>query len=346
MEKKKRYDFPYKKLLGSGVVGAVTFPVVLATTQLSVFKPLRLSYRPGLQSSMLGLASVTVASLGTSVAALGAISLLQQHLPTSEMNLSVDSGHLLLSTASGVVMFRALGGRFGAVLPSNLMRPGAFAVECIPALREAEAPTRRERELVQALGKRHGCHTCGTRQGDGAFVADHQPPSKLLHKTPGELDSLTQRQSLYPHCKQCSAVQGGLLRSNDVSGVALRSGAVRTHGSRLRVHHMFLPVPFLIAYLSNMHSKGEEDDRIGTEKTWTNVHSTGEPDSKTQVVSKSSGDVDESDVWMDIDIGPSFPLLIVWRQVIHFLDSFTNPLSSFHVTLWAFTIVAALGTLY
>ena len=41
------------------------------------------------------------------------------------------------------------------------------------------------RKLIQSLGKRYGCHQCGSRQvfrgadSGGIFIADHQPPTKM-----------------------------------------------------------------------------------------------------------------------------------------------------------------------
>ena len=344
--------FPSWQLLGSGVVGAVTFPTMLASSQLAVFKPLRLSYQPGLQSSLLGLASVTLASFGASLAALKTISVLQQHLPTPEKKLSLTYRHLFVSTGSGVVLFRALGGRFRSVLPSNLMRPGVFATEWIPALREAEHASPGEREIIQALGKKNGCHTCGTRTVE-KFVADHQPPSRLLnnHRNPiSEPDPLMQR--FYPQCKKCSNVQGGILARQDVKDATTHAGAIRTHGSSLRLYHVFLPIPFLTAYLFGASSQRRA---VGTAET--SLASTGDgakaqnsENSEATVAKKSSSISDKSDkegtalrVWMDTPL--SFPLFIVWQEITRFIDSFTDPLISFHLTLWTFTIIAALGSI-
>ncbi len=352
------------KLLGSGIVGAVTFPAVLATTQLAVFKPLRITFQSGPTSSLAGLASVTVASFGASLAALQTISLIQQHLPEPGKKLSVTYRHLFLSTVSGVLVFRALGGRFERVLPSNLMRPGAFAADWIPALKEADYATAREREVIQKLGKKHGCHSCGTRGGE-KFIADHQPPSKLIgnhQSTPSVPNSLMQR--FYPQCKQCSAKQGGLLTGKNVSNAAMRVEAVRTHGSSLRPHHMFVPVPFLTVYLINTgrestRASGAPNSQVKEAETAKSSpelqtvlmspkreREVARSPRESQVVATESGEENAPlHTWMDIDRPLSFPLLIVWQKVVKVLDSFRNPLTSFHVTVWAFTIVAALGTI-
>ncbi len=37
-----------------------------------------------------------------------------------------------------------------------------------------------------------------------------------------------------------------------------------------------------------------------------------------------------------------FPVLIIWQQVTEFLNSF-HPMDAFHLTLWGFAVVAAVG---
>lgn len=268
--------------------------------------------------------------------------------------------HVFLSTVSGVLMFRALGGRFERVLPSNLLRPGAFAADWIPAKMEVKYASSAQKEMVQALGKKHGCHTCGTKSAE-KFIADHQPPSRLIGNHYGTLsqpNSLMQR--FYPQCKQCSTMQGGLLAGKTADTAVSQSMAIRTHGSSLRLYHAFLPLPFLITYLFNTGKENVSptaatpmsDSAISSTKELVSTKS--QSDSKTAAVAeKKEIDVskkhEEKDVpvsvWLDLEVPISnFPILIVWQEVVKFLDSFTNPLCAFHLTLWAFTIVAALGT--
>jgi hypothetical protein len=85
----------------------------------------------------------------------------------------------------------------------STLRPGPHASESIPARGPGRDFTVAEREAVNKIGRKHGCHTCGaknpgTKSGD--FIPDHQPPSQLA---PG------QPQRLFPHCKACSLKQGG-----------------------------------------------------------------------------------------------------------------------------------------
>ena len=71
------------------------------------------------------------------------------------------------------------GARLRAVCPSNLMSPGAFARVSIPARRFIHA-TPKEKGLNNTAGDRFGCHSCGRKEAKGRYVADHQPPSKLV----------------------------------------------------------------------------------------------------------------------------------------------------------------------
>jgi len=65
-----------------------------------------------------------------------------------------------------------------------------------------------EKKEVNALGKAYGCHSCGVKISgwpNNHWTPDHQPPLSVagpLHKYVGKL---------YPHCKECSSLQGGIL---------------------------------------------------------------------------------------------------------------------------------------
>jgi len=79
------------------------------------------------------------------------------------------------------------------------LKPGAFAKESIPA--QPGRPTAAQQREVNALMKRNGCHTCGTKNPgntSGNAVADHQPPKALAEPT-----------EFLPHCIDCARRQGG-----------------------------------------------------------------------------------------------------------------------------------------
>ncbi|AKJ03634.1 putative lipoprotein [Archangium gephyra] len=111
-------------------------------------------------------------------------------------------GAFTIELTPGAVAMTAWTGGPGSPTRSTL-EPGQHARESIPARGPGRDFTVAEREAVNELGRKYGCHTCGTRNPgtkSGDFIPDHQPPSQLA---PG------QPQRLFPHCKACSLRQGG-----------------------------------------------------------------------------------------------------------------------------------------
>jgi len=349
-----------RELVGSGVVGLLAFPSFLGASQYA-FKGLGVSCAPGLRSSLLGLASVTVASCGASLAAIKTISVLQRYQSSQCRGTRATNTDVLVSAACGVVLFRALGGRFSSVLPSNLMKPGAFAVEGIPAIREMEPACRSEKNLIQFFGERHGCHTCGRQQRGVKFIADHQPPTKLFSKHQGgkSKGASLMFQWLYPHCTRCSSTQGGLLSGQDGMAAAWKVKAIVTHATVLRPYHLFLPFPFAVAYLRSGTNNGDKNVAKSAQVNLVEQNSAvvdkheagtvkhcacgdGQPAERR---SKGVQTSPQESSLVDVDVVLNSPIWIAWQRIVSFLDSFTNPLTSYHITLWAFAIVAALGTI-
>ena len=379
-----------RELLATTAVGAVTFPTVLALAQTAIFKPLRITCASRLAPIFGGL-SVSLAGFTASFVAIKAYSLIQDSLRGETMDnfstgkpLSFSTPELVVSTVSSVVIFRALGGRFSSVLPSHLFHPGAFAVERVPAIRGQQAAVATEKALIREYGKKYGCHTCGKKRVD-MMVCDHQPPSYFIRKNnsastiassernvgEAKLDlpssssngvaenGVQVKQFFYPQCYSCSSMQGGLLNGGS------RSKLIITHPFSLRLYHVFLPVPFAMAYL-----KSTLQDEISTSylaklarttssdaalKTFSSrtTEVAREKVEKSTQTSKSSiavassnknslrSFIQESDI---SELVSNFPLLIVWKRAVQFLDSFKNPGDGFHIMLWAFVIIAAWGT--
>lgn len=81
---------------------------------------------------------------------------------------------------------------------------GPYAREWMPAPSTNRRLTRAEQREVDRLGREHGCHRCGSTEpgtSGGSFIGDHQMPKSIGTPT-----------RIYPHCRWCSASQGGLLR--------------------------------------------------------------------------------------------------------------------------------------
>ena len=354
-----------RELLATSVTGAVVFPVVLGLGQVAVFKPLRLTHSSPL-ASVCGCVSVLAAGCAASTAAVQVISLSRRwqsisdttQSPASSANSSVDFGaqELLVSTVASTVLFRALGGRFSSVLPSHLLRPGAFAREWIPV--RATQATERQRTIIRELGRRHGCHSCGTRSVK-QFHADHQPPTKLHNnggKTPG--DNATGSQRLYPQCNKCSSMQGAALAHG---GAAAKSkwSVIRTHSLSLRNYHLFLPVALAVAYLKKsggLVTESNTSPLSASSKAVSDGKEEAERGGRERQVEQKrtvSREVARPQTGLHALFGESnlpnlirdFPLLIIWNRLVYFLDSFRNAGDAFHITLLAFSVVAALGTI-
>lgn len=82
-------------------------------------------------------------------------------------------------------------------------QPGPYAHDSILARSSAQSFTKKEREAIDQIGKKSGCHTCGSKKPGtltGHFIPDHQPPTAL--------NEPKKSQRLYPHCLKCSREQG------------------------------------------------------------------------------------------------------------------------------------------
>jgi len=90
---------------------------------------------------------------------------------------------------------------------TSTLEVGPYARRSIPARGPARNFTQAERDAINQIGETDGCHTCGaTNPGtkSGNFLPDHQPANQL-NPSGGP-------QQLYPHCINCSRVQGGEVR--------------------------------------------------------------------------------------------------------------------------------------
>jgi hypothetical protein len=89
-------------------------------------------------------------------------------------------------------------------LTAKRVGPGPFASEWITAPRTNRKLTRAEQEEINRIGRKFGCHRCGTKipgTKKGNYVGDHQIPTSLGVPT-----------RIYPHCLFCSNSQGGIVR--------------------------------------------------------------------------------------------------------------------------------------
>lgn len=78
-------------------------------------------------------------------------------------------------------------------IPSSLLCVGVFANRMkgsIPAL--TIRASSKQRSLIQDLGKKYGCHHCGSKQWfvkSSRFIADHMPPTKIARSMTSPLSA-------------------------------------------------------------------------------------------------------------------------------------------------------------
>ena len=144
--------------------------------------------------------------------------------------------HASTTALLGAACFLGLGGRFWRLSPSGLADLGALANTARGSLPASLAyANRAEREAIQALGRRFGCHSCGARPllplgKSMSFIADHQPPLASVRLANAALwrriFGLQLSQRFYPQCVTCSGKQAVLL--------AERSARIKQLGSTRR----------------------------------------------------------------------------------------------------------------
>lgn len=159
------------------------------------------------------------------------------------------------SCAVGLLAFKLLGGRFWAVAPSSYTHLGSFARFSIPAT-ERYATTA-ERAALERIGRRWGCHTCGShmlfRKGI-LFHGDHMPPKSVAEQMNRRiwrrLAGIKVGFRFYPQCVDCSSMQGNLLASATRTlkearrwaqpNLAFAGGGVHSyfHGLKFRLNHL------------------------------------------------------------------------------------------------------------
>lgn len=104
-------------------------------------------------------------------------------------------------------------------LPSSIRATGSFA-SCFGSIPSFSAQaTPYQRVLVQRLGRKFGCHHCGTRQllsFGKSFIADHMPPTQIARLRNKalwrQLLNWPVQQVLRPQCESCCAIQGSAVR--------------------------------------------------------------------------------------------------------------------------------------
>ncbi|XP_071945724.1 uncharacterized protein [Antedon mediterranea] len=257
------WSYDSKTVLYSSSIGALVFPVSLGLIQHFVFRTISIA-NGHLLAPVLGLAAVGLSGCASAIAVTEAsyrLRVKQNYyywrdepaifkLPKPY---SLDDKDLKLLAAyfmGTVIVFKVFRGRFASVLPSTVKSPGAFANEGI--IGSHRYAHKSQRQKIVQIGQKFGCHTCGRKWFIKSFIADHQPPLSLSrnNKTKKYLLGLLQypkvQQKLYPQCVRCSLKQQKHLQSPG------NYSEVVSHASSLRIYHLFLPLPYIWAFLQDV----------------------------------------------------------------------------------------------
>jgi hypothetical protein len=163
------------------------------------------------------------------------------------------------SCVVGLLTFKLLGGRFWAIAPSSITNLGSFTRWSIPCTEQYA--TKPQRALLERMGRRWGCHTCGSRmlgsKNSFRFVGDHMPPKSVaaqLNNTWWRRVGLWRKVKyrFYPQCANCSNTQGAILSKASINLADHLPAFVRAsklqnagagqmahfHGLRPRLNHL------------------------------------------------------------------------------------------------------------
>lgn len=156
----------------------------------------------------------------------------------------------------GLTTYVALEGGFGrTALPSSSIAQGVFAnarnklhrsIRCT-----SSQASRKQRFIIQKLGRLHGCHQCGNRQllSRSGFIADHMPPTKIVAKAEAsilkQILNLKVEQRLWPQCQRCFQIQSAAVRN-------LKHVPIYHHGFRL--YHTAPAIALLLTHVNEVRA--------------------------------------------------------------------------------------------
>jgi len=230
--------------------GAVAWWASCAVTQLSL-KALGIAASHRVLASAFGVVGMVAGTAGA-VFSTATVSKLQQtaprdletrvrQLPSAAASVAADLRKawrtsksdcletLVLETATSLTAFRLLNGRLWSLAPSDIRYVGAFGrvSTSLPATESYATPV--QSALLQNIGRKLGCHTCGHKGIFSArrFHGDHQPPKYIA----AQLNDAWWRRWLgwkvpfrfYPQCNICSSAQGPLVKHGCVFRVVVCS---------------------------------------------------------------------------------------------------------------------------
>eukprot|EP00730_Choanoeca_flexa_P014906 TRINITY_DN6691_c0_g1_i1.p1 TRINITY_DN6691_c0_g1~~TRINITY_DN6691_c0_g1_i1.p1 ORF type:complete len:369 (+),score=62.52 TRINITY_DN6691_c0_g1_i1:806-1912(+) len=230
-----------KRAIGSLAVATPVFPATIFLFQRG-FARIGLAAHQYILGTVAGMTSITTASTSTAAASL----MFQQILDPSTTIMTPNN--LWQRSFLTFCGYALVGPSPRRVLPSHSNHPGAFAYESIPA--GVNYKTAKEARIIDRIGFKYGCHSCGTKR-EVTFIGDHQPPKSFQKPS----------MRFYPHCTACSNTQGGRISA----GITNPAGFMVMHhwSSFLRARYW---MPLLIAQPLAMLVSVTELDQLNLRK--------------------------------------------------------------------------------
>lgn len=262
--------------LSAMLAGAAAFGSSLAVSTFLQQQLLRISTgTPAPLPSIIGMATVCAASVISHQAALGVADARHANAPLDQYPrylrprfqplqqqqdvLTIGPVQIPMHTIRicclGLLTFKCLGGRFWAIAPSSYTDVGSFARVSLPAT--SNYATASERAALERMGRRWGCHTCGSRmlfttQRGARFVGDHMPPKSVAeqmnHVWWRRLFRIQVPFRFYAQCINCSNKQGSILskathqmREQKSSAMARSQFLVAAGGGTQAYNHGWIP---------------------------------------------------------------------------------------------------------
>ncbi|MFP3596898.1 DUF6443 domain-containing protein [Chryseobacterium sp. SIMBA_029] len=153
----------------------------------------------------------------TQAVAVGALAIILTRGKAAPKILQAEAGiaKAELAAEKGILNAEAKAISKEAVATNGTLNNGPYAGEGLLAKNgKSRNFTTEERTIINQQGYTLGCHTCGqvnpgTKSGN--FILDHQPANALVP------DGWPQ--TFYPHCKYCSASQGGIIGGMKRQGI-------------------------------------------------------------------------------------------------------------------------------
>jgi len=244
--------------------GILVYPISIWLIQNLFLKPFRIAAHDNI-AHVIGFFTV----LTSSASATCVYILVKRFIEIGDFNTDfIIISHVVASTFICTLHFFILAGSFRAVVPSNVLYPGAFYKSSIPCIDYSKQITASQRREINVIGRKYGCHSCGLLYPalmaicqpwrKTIYFADHSPPIAISHLynefATGKLEG-----KLIPQCPNCSYLQANCVKEILKNKTNFKNKkCFVTHGFTWHSFKLFLPWPLLISLLIDDNSVWEE----------------------------------------------------------------------------------------